>query len=280
MVPKAACCQGLIIWFVDIWELWCHNYNMFQTNLFLTQTYLNLDKLQKQLAHSFFMSQKMEFALSVTDIEIEENWHTYLSQNQITTWNGESAETESKKEAFKKFISNEVYIQYNKPTLLFLGDLTTYSDVLQEGMLKLLEEPPINLYIVLFAQNLSQIKPTIISRSNVRLLNDKIIFTNLDARLLEKVKKLPEPKVVVNLLINNKKVEIEKVADFERDELDFWMWQIQTNLTMIYAIEPETQIAEAITRTLKARQLNSQNLQKKFAVGQLNLNKLSTNNQL
>lgn len=244
---------------------------MFQTNLFLTQTYLNLETIQKQLAYSFFESQKLVFNPIIGIDKIEENWHRYLSQNQITSWNGESAETESKKEAFRKFILNEVYIQYNKPTLLFLGDLSTYSEVLQEGMLKLLEEPPANLYIVLFAQNLSQIKPTIISRSNIKLLDNQTIFANLDSRLLEKVKKLPEPKIVVNLLINNKKVEIEKVADYERDELDFWMWQIQTNLTFAYASQPETQIANAITKVLLARQLNTQNLQKKFAIGQLNL---------
>jgi DNA polymerase III, delta subunit len=244
---------------------------MFQTNLFLTQTYLNLETLQKQLAFSFFSQQKLEFNSTVKFEQVEENWHKYLSQNQITLWNGEAADTESKKESFRKFILNEVYIQYNKPTLLFLGDLTTYSDVLQEGMLKLLEEPPANLYIVLFAQNLSQIKPTIISRSNIKLVDNQTIFANLDSKLLEKVKKLPEPKIAVNLLINNKKVEIEKVADFERDELDFWMWQVQTNLTTLYASQPETQIAKAITKVLLARQLNTQNLQKKFAIGQLSL---------
>jgi DNA polymerase III, delta subunit len=154
---------------------------------------------------------------------------------------------------------------------LFLGDLTTYSDSLQEGMLKLLEEPPENLFIVLFAQNLSLIKPTIISRCRIVLLENPIVFANLDPKLIEKVQKLPSPKTVVDALINNKKVEVEKVADCEREELDFWMWQVQTNLSMLYAQQSQTQIAQAITRTLQARQLNSQNLQKKFAVGQLSL---------
>jgi hypothetical protein len=244
---------------------------MFQANLYLTQTYLDLETLQKRLAISFFAHSKLDFEDGIPTQEIEHSWNLHLSQNQIIAWSGQSAETESKKEAFKKFINSEVYIKYNQPSLLFLGDLTTYSDVLQEAMLKLLEEPPANLHIVLFAQNLSQIKPTIISRCSIKLLDNNIVFKNLDARLIEKVKKLPEPKVTVANLINNKKVEIEKVSDFERDELDFWMWQVQTNLAMAYASQPETQIANAISRVLLARQSNTQNLQKKFAVGQLNL---------
>jgi replication-associated recombination protein RarA len=244
---------------------------MFQTNLYLTQTYLNLDTLQKRLAFGFFGQNKLAFDDNKSIEELERSWNLHLSQNQIIAWNGQSAETESKKEAFKKFINSEVYIKYNQPSLLFLGDLTTYSDVLQEAMLKLLEEPPTNLHIILFAQNLSQIKPTIISRCSIKLLDNNTVFKNLDTRLLEKVKKLPEPRATVANLINNKKVEIEKVSDFERDELDFWMWQVQTNLTMAYASQPETQIANAITKVLLARQLNTQNLQKKFAIGQLNL---------
>lgn len=244
---------------------------MFQTNLYLTQTYLDLDTLQKKLAYGFFNNDILDFGDNFSSEDLEHNWNLHLSQNQIISWKGESAETESKKEAFKKFINSEVYIKYNHPSLLFLGDLTTYSEVLQEAMLKLLEEPPANLHIILFAQNLSQIKPTIISRCSIKLLDNNIVFKNLDSKLLEKVKKLPQPKDVVKALLANKKIEVEKIADFERDELDFWMWQIQTNLSMIYAQQPQTQIAQAISRTLQARRLNSQNLQKKFAIGQLSL---------
>ena len=244
---------------------------MFQTNLYLTQTYLDLELLQQKLAFSFFNRKNLDFDYHSSETELALTWNLHSSQNQIIAWNGQSAETESKKEAFKKFINSEVYIKYNQPSLLFLGDLTNYSDVLQEAMLKLLEEPPANLHIVLFAQNLSQIKPTIISRCSIKLLDNAIIFANLDIKLLDKVKKLPEPKITVANLINNKKVEIEKISDFERDELDFWMWQLQTNLTMAYASQPENQIASAITKVLLARQLNTQNLQKKFAIGQLNL---------
>jgi DNA polymerase III, delta subunit len=244
---------------------------MFQTNLFLTQTYLNLEVLQKQLAYKFFVENRLEFESEISTANLETNWQTHLSQNQIIIFDSNVGETDNKKENFRRFVTTEVYIKYNHPTILFLGDLTTYSESLQEGMLKLLEEPPENLYIVIFAQNLSQIKPTIISRCSIKLLDNPTVFSNLDPKLVEKVKKLPEPKVAVAALINNKRVEIEKVSDYERDELDFWMWQIQTNLSMIYAQQPQDQIAQAITRTLKARQLNSQNLQKKFAIGQLYL---------
>jgi DNA polymerase III, delta subunit len=241
------------------------------TNLFLTQTYLDLSKIQKQLTLSFFTNQTFNLVQVFQTEEADRCWERHISQNQIISFDGSVGDTDNKKENFRRFVSQEVYIKYNSPTILFLGDLTTYSDSLQEGMLKLLEEPPTNLYIILFAQNLSQIKPTIISRCRIILLENHIVFANLNPKLLEKVQKLPSPKTIVESLINNKKVEIEKVADYEREELDFWMWQVQTNLSILYAQQPKTQIAKAITRTLQARQLNSQNLQKKFSVGQLSL---------
>jgi replication-associated recombination protein RarA len=241
------------------------------TNLFLTQTYLDLNKIQRQLALSFFENRNFDLSKVFGSVEVDQFWESHISQNQIISFDGSVGDTDNKKENFRRFVTQEVYVKYNKPTILFLGDLTTYSDSLQEGMLKLLEEPPANLFIVLFAQNLSQIKPTIISRCRIMLLENSIVFANLDPKLLEKVQKLPAPKTIVEALINNKKVEIEKVADYEREELDFWMWQVQTNLSMLYAQQPQTQIASAIMRTLQARQLNSQNLQKKFAVAQLSL---------
>lgn len=243
---------------------------MISTQLFLTQTFLNLENIQKLLAYSFFVDNQLQIPKDIYQEKLDQNWQHYQNLRRIVDWAGESTETESQKETFRKFVSTEVYVQYSKPSLLFLGDLTTYSDTLQEGMLKLLEEPPQNLTIVIFAQSLSLLKGTIISRSQIHNLDSKTIFANLDLKLLAKTKKLPEPKTVVQNLLKNQKTQIDKISDFERSEIDFWLWQIQTNLTILYTQDPKTQIAEHINKLLQARKLNSDNLQKKFAIGWLN----------
>jgi DNA polymerase III, delta subunit len=240
---------------------------MIQTYLFLTQTSLELGKIQKNLAKNFFDNNKIEIILDKTD---ENLWGKYRNSGQIILFEPTDLGTESKKETFKKFLQNDVWVSYVNPTLLFLGDLSQYSDSLQEGMLKLLEEPPANLMIILFAQNLSRIKPTIISRSRIQSIPTQIIFQNLNTKIVEKVKKLPEPSSVVKNLLGNIKVEIEKASDYEREEIDMWLWQVETNLGMIYNEKSENKIAESVTKVLKARQLNDQNLQKKFSIGWLN----------
>ena len=247
---------------------------MLNTHLFLTQTYLNLHNIQLLLVHSFLVHNNLSLRnskaiLSNNDILVETFEH-YRNCGQVIIWSADKAETESQKDAFRRYIQSEVYVQYNKSTMLFLGDLTDYSDSLQEGMLKLLEEPPTNLSIVIFAQNMSMLKPTIISRCQIHLIPTTLVFQNLDLTLLEKTKKLPAPKDIVQSLISGIKIDIDKVKEMERNELDFWLWQLQTNLSAVFAQNPEVRIANAITKVLMARKLNSDNLQKKFAIGWLN----------
>jgi DNA polymerase III, delta subunit len=240
---------------------------MIQTYLFLTQTSLELSKIQQNLAQNFFDKDKIEINSNPVDQNL---WEKHRNSGQIILFEPTDLGTDSKKETFKKFLQNDVWISYAKPTLLFLGDLSQYSESLQEGMLKLLEEPPVNLIIIIFAQNLSRIKPTIISRSRIQTIPLQIVFQNLNPKIIEKVKKLPEPSIVVKNLLGNIKTEVDKVSDYEREEIDMWLWQIETNLGMIYKEKPENKIAESVTKVLKARQLNDQNLQKKFSIGWLN----------
>jgi DNA polymerase III, delta subunit len=240
---------------------------MIQTYLFLTQTSLELNKIQQNLTQNFFENNKIEINSNQAN---EILWERHRNTGQIILFEPTDLGTDSKKETFKKFLQNDVWVSYANPTLLFLGDLSQYSDSLQEGMLKLLEEPPTNLVIILFAQNLSRIKPTIISRSRIQTIPMQIVFQNLNPKIIEKVKKLPEPSMVVKNLLGNTKIEVDKVSDYEREEIDMWLWQIETNLGMIYKEKPENKIAESITKVLRARQLNDQNLQKKFSIGWLN----------
>lgn len=246
---------------------------MLQTHLYLTQTYLQVENIQKLITDAFL--QNNTFLLSSNQVLItEEMWQRYQNLGQIIIWSSSKTETESQKEQFRRFIQTEVYMRYKQPTILFLGDLTEYSDTLQEGMLKLLEEPPDNLFIVLLAQSLSILKPTVISRSQIHTLPLPLILANLDQLLLEKIKKLPSPKDVVNNLLTNQKIEVEKVSDYERNELDFWLWQVQINLSFVYQQSSDSntsqKVAEVLSKVLQARKLNTDNLQKKFSLGWLN----------
>jgi DNA polymerase III, delta subunit len=242
---------------------------MIQSHLYLSQTYLQIENIQKIITQKFFTQNNFEIQKK-DQMCSDKDWQSYQNTGQVILWSGQKTETDSQKEQFKKFIQGEVYLHYQKPTLLFLGDLTSYSDTLQEGMLKILEEPPQNLFIILFAQSLSLLKSTIISRCQIHTLEVDIILSNLDLSLLEKTKKLPTPTSAVQNLLSDKKVIIEKVSDFERDEIDFWLWQVQTNLSFLYKKEMNHKTAEAISKVLQARKLNNDNLQKKFSLGWLN----------
>ena len=240
---------------------------MIQTYLFLTQTSLELSNIQKNLAQNYFVTYKLETNSNPTDEKI---WEKYRNSGQIILFEPKEASKISDVVQFNSFVSDNLSKVFEKPTLLFLGDLSELSNGVQEASLKLLEEPPHNLIIIIFAQNLSRIKPTIISRSRVQTIPLEIVFQNLKLKVVEKVKKLPEPKLVVKNLMSNINVEVEKVSDYEREEIDMWLWMVETNLGVKYKEQPEPKIAEAITKVLRARQLNNQNLQKKFSIGWLN----------
>ena len=240
---------------------------MIQTYLFLTQTSLELLIIQKNLAQNYFAFDKLEININPIDENI---WQKYRNSGQILLFEPKETSKDSDVVQFNSFVSSNLNKVFEKPTLLFLGDLSDLSNGVQEASLKLLEEPPYNLIIIIFAQNLSKIKPTIISRSRVQTIPINIVFQNLKSKVVEKVKKLPEPSLAVKNLLGNVKIEVDKVSDYEREEIDMWLWQIETNLGMIYKQKPEPKIAESINKVLRARQLNNQNLQKKFSIGWLN----------
>ena len=271
---------------------------MIQTYLFLTQTSLELLNIQKNLAQNYFtpttvIQSELEVEAGLVrsepstrqaknplnldnKIQItsyptnEDSWQKYRNSGQIILFEPKESGKDSDVVQFNNFVSSTLNKVFEKPTLLFLGDLSELSNGVQEASLKLLEEPPQNLIIIIFAQNLSRIKPTIISRCRIQTIPIPIVFQNLNSKVAEKVKKLPEPSLVVKNLLGNIKIEVEKVSDYEREEIDMWLWQIETNLGMIYKEKPEPKIAQSITKVLRARQLNNQNLQKKFSIGWLN----------
>lgn len=241
---------------------------MIQSHIFLTQSFIDQIKISKFIADSFFNSSskiKTNFELNTeqTETELERIWNHHTATSQIMT-----ADFTGKEDFTDSLMS--FYRDYNLPTLLFLGDLDKYSLPLQEGMLRLLEEPPQNLIIILYAQNKSQILATITSRCQFQSLSEKLIFANLNQNLLEKVKKnLPNISEFIKELTSNSQFTIPDLSKVEREEISFWLWQITVYLEKIYKQNPSEKIALTLEKVLQAQKLNNENLQKKFVLGWL-----------
>jgi hypothetical protein len=233
---------------------------MTQSHIVLTQAFVNELTLSQIIASSFFANQLILPATFEYDIEqLKANWEQKLATNQILEANFKD------KDDFKDSVM-EYYQSYEKPTLLFLGNLSQYSLPLQEGMLRLLEEPPENLFIVLYAHTKSEILPTIISRSRILNLPRQFITKILDQAMVEKVKKkLPPVGEFAKGLLSSNDFNLPDLSKVEREELDFWYWQLSFYLDQYYQLKPSLKIAQNIQKVLEAQRLNMDNLQKKFA---------------
>ena len=247
---------------------------MIQSYLILTQSFLQTDKLARILAFDFFTNFKLD-AQNVAQItaklkteeaetlnKLEENWHKFQAKGRIIQVN-----FDDKKDAREQIMG--FYQTFAKPTLLFLGNLENYSIPLQEGLLKFLEEPPVNLFIVLLSNNSSDILPTISSRTTKILLTNSTVFSLLDVVMMEKItKNLPQVNPSVKEILSGKipAIDLKKV---ERDEFDMWLWQIEKCLEEVFKQKNTTKSAEYLGKILGIRKLNSQNLQKKLAWGNL-----------
>jgi len=225
--------------------------------------------LQKLVARSYFATLKTQFAnllyTSDTKVELDKLWYKLLAQGLVLQPN-----LSAKKDFTEILLS--FYTHYSQPTLLFLGNLSSFSLQMQEGMLKLLEEPPKNLQIILFAQNRSNILPTIASRCWFHNLKSDLVIKILDQNLLAQTqKKLPPVLDFCRSLLSDKKVSVPDLKIVEREELNFWLWQVQFYLENFYKQQPDSKYFNKLTKIIEARKLNEQNLQKKFIFGWLNL---------
>ncbi len=214
---------------------------------------MSKNNLENDLENKF--ETKLENSL---EQRINTNWHKFQGNGQILITN-----FDDKKDCREQVLT--FYQNYSKPTLLFLGNLENYSIPLQEGLLKFLEEPPNNLFIMLLANNSSQILPTILSRTHKILLTNSTIFGLLDGEILEKIgKNLPKISDTVKEIMNGKipTIDLKKV---ERNEFDMWLWQIEKCLEEVFRQKNTLKSAQYLVKILQIRKLNSQNLQKKLA---------------
>ena len=239
-----------------------------QTYLVITQTFVDQQNLIERLTASFLASKNFRNSWK-KDLQAELgtsiNLKNLIDTQQVIIPNLES------KEDFRTQI-NTFYRTWPSPTLLFLGDISTYSQELQEGMLKLLEEPPSNLNIFIFAQNTQNILLTILSRSTKLILPKDYVLANLDQSMCQNLKdKILPASEFTKQLISGKSIETDEKL-LEREEIDFYLWQVATNLDYIFTKDKDSQqatIANFIQKVAAARLLNAQNLQKKFVIKSL-----------
>jgi DNA polymerase III, delta subunit len=244
---------------------------MINSHIYITQTHINKDILQRRIAFCFY--KKHTFKLGNIDLstvsqgDMDGKFETLVNTQQVLIMDFTS------KSDYRDTIMS-LYKSYDLPTIVFLGNLNDYSTQLQEGMLRLLEEPPHNLYIVLFAHNHREILPTISSRSQIHLVPNKQVIGMLDQNLAEKVKKkLPAPAESAQKLIQNR-FDYSEVKDFsklEREEIDFWLWQVGAYLTEYYKQKPHESIGVGLKKLLESQKLNNENSLKKFVFAHLSL---------
>ena len=252
---------------------------MSQTYIFFTQTKISNPKLSKFLAHLFFKGKLSPTNVgslldshpkdynqeNLQKLNIDKDWQKYINAGQILL-----ADFKNKLE-FREELSG-YYQHYDQPSLLFLGSLNDYSLPLQEGMLRILEEPPHNLSIIIYAQDTSQVLPTILSRSKQVFLPLSLVKLVLDQEFVAKIKKkTPDIKSCIKQILSNSKLDIPDTKNLEREEIDFWLWQIAYCLEEVFKVRPDQIIAKKLFCVVRARKLNYQNLQKKFVLESLNI---------
>jgi hypothetical protein len=240
--------------------------------LVVTETKLNTDKLIRVISESFF--ENSNIIITEDNLELyyktsEKYFNSRLSSGQVKIVSGKD-----KSEIID--IINELYCVYKDQTLVFIDQIDSYHVSLQHGFLKILEESPKNLYFVLVSKSLNNILPTIISRTKIVNITDQIKLKMLDQDLFEKVKdKLPRPSEFVRELINSKinglLVNIPDLTKVERDEIDFWLWQVLFNLKTLRTTNDLQVIPTLISSTILALDSNSKSLQKKFVFENFNL---------
>jgi hypothetical protein len=244
---------------------------MINSHIYLTQTHVNINTLQRQIAYCFNYFKTFDLStLSSNEIlqkKLDETFDSLINIQRVILMDFTS------KSDYRDTILS-LYKSYELPTIVFLGNLNNYSTQLQEGMLRLLEEPPHNLYVVLFAHNHREILPTISSRSQLHLIPNKQVIGMLDQDLAEKVKKkLPSPAESAQKIIQDR-FDFNEINDFsklERGEIDFWLWQVGAYLTEYYKQKPHESIGIGIKKIIESQKLNNENSLKKFVVAHLSL---------
>jgi DNA polymerase III delta prime subunit len=241
---------------------------MIQSHIFLTHTHIDNRDLASVIAYHYFEKNQLDFRgmdFTVANEKRDELLEKMTNQQRI-----KMISFDSKKDYRDELMS--LYTHYEKPFLLFLGNISEYSVQLQEGMLRLLEEPPENLILILFSHSRSELLPTITSRSSVHNLNMLDIFQVLHKDFSEQAKKkLPAPFDISKALIGNRfhYSEVKDISKIDREVIGLWLWQVNIYLCKIYESNSTLAVSKSIKKVIQAIDLNNGNAQKKFVLAQL-----------
>ena len=241
--------------------------NYMQSTLIITKTFVDYNRLERSLAYCFFNQIQYSDLKNLDEKHTQKLWNQNLNLGKIIKIQAVG------KEDFETEIST-FYKKYNQPVLIFLGDLSNYSLALQESLLKFLEEPPQNLNLIIYSRETNNILPTILSRCTKINLTNEFILQNLDLELLELVKKkLPPVQDFAKKIISEypENIIIPNLKEVERNELDFWLWQIEYYLVKYYLSRPNSVIGTKILKITEVKNFNHKNLQKKFALNWLRI---------
>lgn len=251
------------------------------THLFITHTFLDT---QKRNGIAFSYLQQLSNGLQPRIV-----WETFMSQLQHTQDQSEALFHKSiveqkllvpeltKKEDFREFFA-EIYTKHTQPVVIILGDLSQIDDSAQEGMLKVLEEPPEHVTLVLFAHHTALIKPTIRSRSVLHTFPLGLIVHLLDAQLVEETKTLlPDYRETLQRILKLQPIELKTdIKKIERNHISFWLWQLTYYIEQL-GMQQSLHIQHLRNRlqaVLTAMYLNEANVQKKLLFEQVSLSTL------
>lgn len=225
----------------------------------------------KIISWAFFHNNLHQLDYSIDTDLLEREWEHHLNLKEIIVKN--FADKEDYREQIFK-----LYEVFPTPTILFLGDISSYSQSLQEGMLRLLEEPPHNLFCILFSQTRGELLSTISSRSLIPTLPGNRVLELLDQEKVQVVKKkLPEvsdfAKQIIKLSQSDslEELELPDVSKVERDEIDFWLWQLQFYLEQVFLQSGNGSLAQIIEKVARSQKINRDNIQKKLALSWIKL---------
>lgn len=206
---------------------------------------LNLDFIPEQFFESNTKSKLKKFAGSFSRLNLNEK---------------QDLRTELPKLFYKR----------DKIELLFLGYFNHYSIPLQEGLLRFLEEPPENLIPIIFASDKSLVLETIASRCQSFFLPKKMVLKCLDKSLNQNVKKkLPDIKTTLKQLFLNQEIQLPTTFNPEREEIDYWLWQMQCYLEEFFKKTTNPHIANLIRKVCQSRMYNRSGVQKKLVLKNL-----------
>lgn len=76
-------------------------------------------------------------------------------------------------------LKNNVFYNYQKKVVFLIKNFDNSSIEAQNSFLKLLEEPPKNIFFILTVKNLNKLLPTVISRTRVFYFKDSFTINNL-----------------------------------------------------------------------------------------------------